>query len=144
MAEDANRQFFLRVGLLIIVSTTLLTASFIGILAFVSGAISNVQGRIPWYLVVVAFTFVTTLVLLEGYGTEGRVIIVTSVIMATITLVFIPLAVEGLLFAAKFPEEILGSQLVLYFFAAGLIGTGIGYWGLNHWREFITESPNHL
>lgn len=140
MAEAASRQFFLRVGFLIVASTALLTASFVGVLAFVSGGITGVQGRIPWYLVVAATTFVSTIVLLEAYGSDGRMIMLTSVITTTITLVFVPLAVEGLLFASRRPEKILGSQLVLYFVAAGLIGTGLGYWGLKHWREFTAGS----
>lgn len=140
MVDDASRRFFLRVGALIVVSTGLLTASFVGVLAFAKGAITGVQGRIPWYLVVGAITFVATIVLLEAYGSEGRLIMLTSLVMTTIALVFVPLAVEGLLFATKHPAEVIGSQLVLYFFAAGLIGTGIGYWGLKHWREF-TGTP---
>lgn len=140
MVETARRRFFKRVGALIVVSTGLLTASFVGVLAFAEGGIIGVEGRIPWYLVVGALTFVSTIVLLEAYGADGRVIMLTSVIMTTIALVFVPLAVEGLLFATKRPAAVIGSQLVLYFFAAGLIGTGLGYWGLKHWREF-TGTP---
>lgn len=136
MAEDDSRRFFHRVGLLIVASTGLMTASFVGVLAFAEGEITGVVGRIPWYLVVGAITFVATIVLLEAYGSDGRLIMLTSLIVTGITLVLVPLAVEGILFATTHPGEVLGSQLVLYFFAAGLIGTGVGYWGLKHWREF--------
>lgn len=142
MNEVPDRDFFVRVGVLIATCTLLLTASFVGLLAFVSGEITGVQGRIPWYLNVGAFAFVGTIILLEAHGSSGRVIIVNSFIVTVLAVILVPLAVEGFLFAVRNPEQVFVSQLVLYLFAAALIGTGVGYWGLNHWREFTGPSSS--
>lgn len=146
MAEHAGRGFFVRVTALIGICTLLLTASFIGVLAFISGSgyISNLQSRMPWYIVIAAVGFVGTIILLEANDSSGRVILITAAITTLITAILIPLAVEGILFAFQFPEKVFVSQLVLYFFAAGLIGTGLGYWGINHWREFTGQPPSRL
>lgn len=137
---DSRRQFFLRVLLVIGGSTLLLTASFIGVLAFLSGEPIATSNRVPWYFVVAAAVFVATIILLEEGGADGATIIVSALLFSALGFVSIALAVEGVLFAWEFPERVFVSQLVLYFFSAGLIGTGIGYWALNHWREFSQSS----
>lgn len=139
-----RRSFFLRVGGLIAVCTFLVTASFIGILALLSGEIVDPQARIPWYLVVGALTFVSTIVLLEENGTSGRDILATAVLSTALVFTLVALGVEGILFALERPEGVFDSQLILNLFAAGLISTGIGYWGLKHWREFSTGGGGQL
>lgn len=141
---SSGRAFFLRVGGLIAVCTILLTASFIGVLALVSGEITNAQARMPWYLVVGALVFVGTIVLLEENGTSGRDILATAILSSTLMFTLVALAIEGILFTMENPETVFVSQLVLYLFAAGLVGTGIGYWGLKHWREFSSGSSGQL
>lgn len=142
---SANRRsFFLRVGGLIVVCTLLLTASFVGVLALLSGDLTNYQTRVPWYLVVGAIVFVGTIVLLEENGARGRPILATAILTAVVMFALVALGVEGLLFTLENPEAVFVSQLVLYFFAAGLIGTGMGYWGLRHWREFSTSGGSGL
>lgn len=146
MGRETNGEFFLRVGILIVACTVLLTASFIGVVAVLRGQLTSVGGRVPAYLLVAAVAFVGTVVLLEAYESSGRTIIVTASIMGLLTVVLIPLGVEGLLFALEHPDAVLNSQLILYLVAAALIGTGLGYWGLNHWREFTGGggSPDQL
>lgn len=138
--DKDRRTFFLRVGAIIAFCTVLLTASFVGVLALVSGDIQNYQARVPYYILVGALTFVGTIVLLEEHGTHGRVIFSTAIVTTVIVLIIVTLAVEGAIFTIEDPEAVFVSQLVIYLLAAGLIGTGIGYWGLNHWREF-TGNP---
>lgn len=137
-----RRLFFLRVGGLIAICTLLLTASFIGILALLSGNIGNYQARVPWYLVAGALVFVGTIVLLEETGSAGRPILGTAVLTAVLMFSLVALGVEGVLFTLENPETVFVSRLVLYLFAAGLIGTGIGYWGLKHWREFTAGTSD--
>lgn len=132
----SRREFFLRVLAIIGVCTLLLTASFVGVLALLSGELTATSSRIPWYLVVTSFVFVGTIILLEEGDAEGSTIIVSAVLSSALGFVLVSLAVEGVIFAITYPERVFVSQLVLYFFSAGLIGTGVGYWGLNHWREF--------
>lgn len=135
MAGTVDRpSFYTRITLIMAICTIVLTFSFIGVLAVVAGEITST--RLPWYLVVGAITFVATIVLLEAHGATGREIIVTSSISAIWAFVLIALAIEGILYAIRYPAEVFTSQLVLYFMAAALLGTGIAYWGLHHWREF--------
>lgn len=144
MASD-RRSFFFRVGVLILSCTLLLTASFIGVLAVISGDVSTYESRIPWYLLIGAAVFVGTIVLLEENGAHGRTILATALLMTITSFILIALGVEGFLYTLENPEAVFVSQLVLYLLAAGLIGTGIGYWGLNHWREFsATGSESRL
>lgn len=136
MGRETNRQYFARVGLLIVACTVLLTASFYGVVAMLDGQLTGVGERLPGYLLVAAVAFVGTVVLLEAYESSGRTIIVTASIMGLLTAVLVPLGVEGFLYALDHPDEVVNSTLFLYLLAAALIGTGLGYWGLNHWREF--------
>lgn len=140
MATHASRRrFALRAVVLIGACTVLLTASFVGVLSVLSGGPTNLAGRLPWYLVVSAAGFAVTIIALEDRGTPGRTILATAVAAAVSTFVLLALGIEGFLFAYRNPEEVLVSRLLLYFVAAGLLGTGFGYWGLNHWREVTGE-----
>jgi len=89
-----------------------------------------------------AMIFVGTIITLELKGSDGRTIIVVSVVAGITSLIAIALSVEGILFAKENPAVIVDSRLFLYFVAAGLIATGIGYWALHHWREFATPSQS--
>lgn len=141
MASAGSRQgFYVRALLLIGGCTILLTASFIGVLAFLSGEVQAASSRIPWYLVIAALIFVATIILLEEGGDDGSTIIIAALLFSVLGFILVSLAVEGVFFAVSYPELVFVSQLVLYFFAAGLIGTGVGYWALNHWREFSNSS----
>lgn len=140
MATQLNTQdFYVRISLIIVACTLLLTASFIGILSLISGEVAGVGDRIPWYLVVSAIGFVTAIVILEGHGASGQEIIATAIIVSVVLFILFALSVEGMIYATRFPEEVFVSQLVVYFLAAGLIGAGLGYWSLQHWREFTRD-----
>jgi hypothetical protein len=87
--------FFVRIGLLFGVSTLLLTASFIGIVAFVTGEVTNVSARLPWYIVAVALSFVASIVLLEAQDSNGRTIIVTAIVVTSVFFIVVLLGIEG-------------------------------------------------
>lgn len=144
MELESNQQVVLRIGLLIIGCTILLTASFVGFFTALSGRISGYESRIAWYVVAVATLFVGTIVLLELNGTDGKTIIVSAVVTGAISFVLIFFSIEGLIFAVNHPGEMLLSQLIVYFFAAALVATGLGYWGLRHWREFTEQSSGSI
>lgn len=144
MELESNQQVALRIGLLIIGCTILLTASFVGFFTALTGRISGYESRIAWYVVAVATLFVGTIVLLELNGTDGKTIIVSAAVTGAISFVLIFFSIEGLIFAVTHPGEMLLSQLIVYFFAAALVATGLGYWGLRHWREFTEQSPGSI
>lgn len=127
------------IGGLIAACTLVLTASFIGVLAFAHGRVDGLPGRVPWYLIVGAAVFVATIVLLEGTGASGAEIIVHSLVIGVVGFVLVTLSVEGAVFTVKHPQAVLVSRLPLYFLAASLAATGIGYWGVKHWREFTAQ-----
>lgn len=136
-ANVDRRTFYTRISAIIIVSTLVLTFSLVGILAIVAGDLTATSQRLPWYLVIGAIAFVGTIILLEGHGATGREIIVTATITAIWSFVLVSLAVEGMRYTIQNPSDVFDSQLPLYFLAAALLGTGLAYWGLHHWREFI-------
>ncbi len=141
--QDGRRSFYTRITVIIAVCTVVLTFSLLGVLAIVSGDLTATSDRLPWYLVVGALAFVASIVLLEGHGATGREIIVTASITAIWSFVLIALAIEGIRFTIQNPEEVFVSRLLLYFLAAALMGTGVAYWALHHWREF-TGRANRL
>lgn len=133
---DETQGFIVRALFLIGISTFVLTASFVGILGIVTGGTSGAGGRLPYYLIMMGVAFVGTILFLEEYGTDSRVIISTATAIGLVTFVATTLMTEGILFSIRTPDEVFGRQLVFYFVAAALVGTGIGYWAVRHWREY--------
>ena len=134
---DSRREFFVRVSVVVAVATLFLTASFVGLLALLNGDLRGSSSRIAWYLTVAAVAFVGVIILLETQDAAGTSIITTAAIVATLVFVLVSLGVEGFLYAVRNPAAVFVSQTILYFFAAALIGSGVGYWALRHWREVV-------
>jgi hypothetical protein len=133
-----------RVGALVAGCTLVLTAAFVGVVALVSGLSPGLNTRLPVYVLVMAGSFVGTLLVVERRRRDGRQIIVTAAGVGTAAFVLVALAGEGLSYAAANPTEVFDPTLILYLLAAGLIGTGLGYWGVRHWREFTGEQAGGL
>ncbi|WP_436936563.1 hypothetical protein [Halovenus marina] len=137
---DWNRQFILRITLIIGGFTIILTACFVGLIALMSGEVTEFDDRLPWYLVTVAIVFVSTIIYLEFNISEGKTIIVSAIFTGILSFILTFFSVEGVLFAANNRSTVFDSRLIIYFFAAALVATGIGYWGIQHWREFTTSA----
>jgi hypothetical protein len=137
--RTTRRERLVRTGGLVVGCTAVLTASFVGLAALLTGASEGVAGRVPLYILAMAVAFVASVVGLEEALSGPRRVIVTAAIVALAGFVFVTLSVEGLVHAVAHPGRIVASQLLAYFLAAGLIGTGVGYWGLNHWREMARK-----
>lgn len=135
---------YTRISLGIAACTVVLTASFLGVVAIMSRSVEGVQSRVPWYLLIGAVVFVAFIVILEQYGATGREIILTATVSGVVGLALGALAVEGVIFTVRYPGEVFVSRLVVYFLAAGLIGTGVAYWALRHWREFTDRNRRHV
>lgn len=144
MDIDASHRVILRIGALIAACTLLLTINFVGIIAALSGEVSGIDSRIPWYLLLAAVIFVGTIVLLESNGADGKTIIASAVFTGIASFVLVLFGGEGVRYAATEPGTVLDPQLTLYFFTAALVATGLGYWGLRHWREFTRDGPASL
>ncbi|WP_248516179.1 hypothetical protein [Salinarchaeum laminariae] len=140
MNADERTRYFARTAALAAASTIVITASFIGVLALLEGEFSTLDSRIPWYLVATSLIFLSTIFLLEEHGADGIEIIAITGVVTVLGFIMIVLAVEGVNYARTHPEDVFVDRLVLYFLAAGMFGTGIGYWGIKHWREFTGQS----
>ena len=139
MALDETQRFYFRITVIIALCTLIITFSFLGVLAFIAGEPEAPLARLPWYLVIGAAAFVASIVLLEQMGGRSRDTLVTATVNGVFVIIIATLSVEGFLYTVRNPEEVFVSQLVLYFIAAGLAGTGVAYWALRHWREYTVS-----
>jgi hypothetical protein len=126
----------IRLSAYVIVSTLFLTSAFLGIVAVITGSITSFENRLPIYVLLSAFTFVTVVLVLEDAEEPGAPILVGTLVVGALALIGFSLAGEGFLYARANPSEVASSQLIFYFVAAALICTGLGYWAVHHWREF--------
>lgn len=140
----SDRQWLRATGV-ILGFTVVLTADFVGVLALVSQPRPDVASRMPLYTLAMAGAFVVTIYGFARYGADARTVLLSATGVGFAAFVLFGLAVEGVVFAAARPD-LVGSQLVIYFLAAGLMGTGIGYWLVAYWRDLVarperTEQP---
>lgn len=116
--------------------TLIMTASFVGVVALVAGDMFGLTERIPYYVLVTAVAFVVSLFKLDDESIDGVTVLIATTGIAIGAGVLFSLSVEGLIYGFHNPEQIVASQLLIYFVAAALICTGLGVWALRHWREF--------
>ncbi len=102
-------------------STVALTASFLGIVGLRTGAVSGLTTRLRFYVLVTAIAFVGSIVIFEEEYRQGSWVLQLSVLLSATTLVLVTFGGEGMSY--------------LYILSAGLIGTGICYWALQHRSE---------
>lgn len=131
-----DRSALLRKGSLVLCSSIAISVAFVGLLALVTGRAAGIGNRVPLYAVVFSIAFTAIVFSLERHLADGSTILLTAVVFSISTAVVFVLDVEGVLFAIAYPDELVASQLILYFFAAGCLSTGLVYWGVKHWREF--------
>lgn len=139
--RDDGRQYILRTSVLVAAFTLILTTNFVGLMGLLTERPAATSGRIPYYVLAGAVLFVGAILLLETAGYDGRTVLTAAVTAATLGFVLVGLGAEGVIFAWHNPEAIIASQLLVYFLAAAVIATGVGYWALRHWREFARQSP---
>ncbi|MFW5918943.1 MAG: hypothetical protein ACOCSP_00185 [archaeon] len=119
-------------------STVLLTASFLGVLAVLTNQVSGFTDRFPFYVLLMAIGFVAALFLLERPNLEGTQILVATLGLTVTIFVTVTLAGEGLSFAMRNPDEVFVTKLIFYLVAAALIGSGLAFWSIRHWREYAS------
>ncbi|QLG48306.1 hypothetical protein [Natrinema halophilum] len=116
--------------------TVVLTASMVGVVALVSGKAGGAGGRFPYYVLLTAIAFVISLWKLDDETVDGTTVLIATSGIAIGSGSLVSLAIEGIVFGSQHPDRIVGSRLLVYFVAAGLICTALGMWSLRHWREF--------
>ena len=122
-------------GLLLVLATLVLTAGFLGVVGLVTGSVTGLVDRLPFYVLAMAITFVGGMVILEGELRDPGRILRAAVAVALGAFLVVTFGGEGIAFVLQQPREVLSSQLLFYFLAAGLIGAGLGYWGVRHWND---------
>jgi len=127
----------LQAGGFVVVSTLVLTASFLGIVGLVTGQVTGLDTRLPFYVPAMAVAFVGAVFVFDGEFRDGLRILQSAVLGAVVVFVLALFGGEGIAYAARNPGRVVASDLLFYILAAGLIGTGLGYWALEHWREVV-------
>jgi hypothetical protein len=130
-----------RVSTLVGGFTLALTAAFFGVIAFVQDEVVGIGDRIPFYLLATAIIFVVALYVLDSRELEGLTVLAVVLGFTAVSFVLILFGAEGIFYAQANTDKVLSTNLVLYLLAAGLFCTGIGLWGLRHWREFTGDQP---
>jgi len=120
----------------IVGSTLVLTAAFLGALALLTGSIDGFSNRFPYYVVLMAIGFVAALFVLERPRIEGSQVLMATIGVTVTVFVTVTLAGEGITYAINAPSAVFQPDIILYLLAAGLIGSGLAYWTISHWREF--------
>lgn len=131
----------LRVVVPILASTLVLTSAFLGALSLLTRSVPDFSARFPYYVLIMALGFVTALFLLERPRIDGSQVLMATVGLTVTVFVLVTLAGEGLAYALEYPSAVFQSDFILYLLAAGLIGSGLAYWTIRHWREFTPLRP---
>lgn len=132
----ATREYFARTSALVVVFTIFLTTNFVGIMAIVTEGTTGTMDRFPWYVFLTAVIFVSVILIMEAADSDGHMVIRAAVTASLLGFVLVIFGGEGIIYAVERPDEVFNSRLLLYFLSAAVIATGLGYWGLRHWREF--------
>lgn len=119
-------------ALVVSVAAVVLTATFIGLVALVTGEAVKLFERLPVYVLVGAASFVGAVVWIEETWPHLGRALPTAAAVGAVVSVTLGLGTEGLLFALNKPGKVIGSHLLTYLLAAGLIGAGLSYWS---WRN---------
>lgn len=134
-----DREALGRAGALVACCTLALTASFVGLVALVSGQAVGAGDRLPFYVLTMAAAFVVAIVLFETFGHDGRTVLASAVGVAVATLLLVGLGSEGFIHAVRHPQQVIASHLVFYFLAAAMLATGFGFWAVQHWQELRVD-----
>ncbi|WP_336327535.1 hypothetical protein [Halovenus sp. HT40] len=141
--QAVDSETFVQAGLFVVVSTAVLTASFLGIVGHATGRVSGVAGRIPYYVLLMAVSFVVAVIGFESLVGRASEVLSGALLATGIALVLVILSGEGIVYLLQHTEAVLSSQLLIYILAAGLVGTGLCYWAFQHWAELANTIAGH-
>jgi hypothetical protein len=134
----------LRVGGVVVGSTLALTMSFFGLVALVTGGAEGALGRLPIYVFALAASFVGALVALEDLNVDAETVLGAAAGVSFTNFLVVGLASEGTIYALRYPQQVVSSQLFVYVLSAGMMATGLGFWLANHYGEIDLRQGNRL
>ena len=137
--QDVRQRFASKTLGIVIGSSFVLTAAFVGLVAILSRETSGIEGRVPFYVLAMAIAFLIALWKLDERDRDGLTILIATSGIAIVSGFVFAIAMEGVVHAIREPSDVL-SQVIVYFVAAAIVCTGLGIWGLRHWREFTTDN----
>ncbi|WP_254863422.1 hypothetical protein [Halovivax gelatinilyticus] len=133
-----------RIFLTVAGSTVLLTSAFVGLAVIWEGRIvSGVTTRLPFYVLVFSLAFIVALLKLDNRDRDGTQILIATTGIGLGAGSLFGLATEGIAYTLYEPEAVFQTGLAVVFLAAGIICTGLGIWGVRHWREFVGTNPRY-
>lgn len=136
-----SRNTLARAGLFVVASTVALTASFLGVVGLLTADVTGLNDRLPFYVLAMALAFVGAIITFEEEYREAIHILQFSALTAIAAFLLVTFGGEGVAYLVQNPEQVVASHLLFYILAAGLIGTGLGYWTLHHWSELRWRDP---
>lgn len=139
-----RRERMLRLAGVVVGSTLALSMSFFGIIALLSGDAVGLVDRLPLYVFALAATFVGALVAFEDVHADGQTILQAAGATGGANFLLVALASEGLVYALRYPAQVVSSQVFFYVVSAGMIATGLGFWVANHYDEVDLAGKNRL
>lgn len=128
-----------RLAVVVLACTLVLTAMFVGVLSISTGGVAGISERLPFYVLAMGVIFVAAIVGLDGEVRQPLAVLRLSVAAAGLGFGGILLSGEGVTFMANNSGQLLTSQLLFYFVAAGLVGTGLAYWAIRNWRDVVNR-----
>lgn len=132
-----SRNTLARAGIFVVASTIALTAAFLGVVGLLTGDVTGITERLPFYVLLTAIAFVAAIVTFEEQLRDAQRVLALAVVTGVGTLLLVTFGGEGITYLVQNRQEVVASHLLFYILSAGLIGTGLGYWALNHWPEFL-------
>lgn len=138
--RELRRKKAVRVSGVVFFCTCVLTLDFLGVLSSIDSESTGMQDRFPYYFLAASVGFVTALFYLEAEFSRGIQTIIPAVGIGVVTFLAVGFGVEGVLFAFASPEKVFTRNLLIYILSAGVVSTGLGYWLLQHWREFFGKA----
>jgi hypothetical protein len=115
--------------------TLVLTAVFVGVVALASGQTAGLVGRLPLYVLATAVAFLAVLLAADHARTHGMTVLARAAGVAVVCFVTVSLGTEGVVYAVRYPETVVGSHLFVYLLSAAVIASGLGYWAARNRRD---------
>ena len=81
---------------------------------------------------------------MEDLSVDAETVLGAAAGVSFTNFLVVALASEGTIYALRYPELVVSSQLFVYVLSAGMMATGLGFWLANHYGEVDLRQDNRL